>query len=127
MKKKIHNITRVLEMIISAFIIVAILISMVSLLNGLKVLTLNVFQEDAFRNFLSVAFNIIIGIEFLKMLFKINVYTVIEVLLFAIARQMIVEHTTVYDNFISVASIALLFIIRKYLLNPELDQEKEMG
>ena len=127
MKNIIQKITRVLELIISAFIIIAILISMVSLLNGLKVLTVNVFQEDAFQNFLSVAFNIIIGIEFLKMLFKINVYTVIEVLLFAIARQMIVEHSTVYDNFISVASIALLFIIRKYLLNPELDQKKEMG
>ncbi len=122
MKNKIYNITRILELIISGFIIIAIIISMVSLVNGLKVLTLNVFQEDAFRNFLSIAFNIIIGIEFLKMLFKANVYAVIEVLLFAIARLMIVEHSTVYENFISVASITLLFVIRKYLLIPETDQ-----
>ena len=98
---------------------------MVSLIDGLKILMLNKLDKNAFQNFLSIAFNIIIGIEFLKMLFKYNVNTVIEVLLFAIARQLIVEHPTVYENFLGVASIAVLFVVRKFLFIPELDKECE--
>ena len=41
--------------------------------------------------------------------------TVIEVLLFAIARQLIVEHTSTLDNLIGIISIAILFAVRKYL------------
>ncbi len=122
---KIFKITKVLEIIISIFIFIAILISMVSLIDGLKILMLNKLDKNAFQNFLSIAFNIIIGIEFLKMLFKYNVNTVIEVLLFAIARQLIVEHPTVYENFLGVASIAVLFVVRKFLFIPELDKECE--
>lgn len=125
MNHKIINLTKILEMIISMFIVIAIIMSMISLVNGLKDLYIHTLDKDAFQNFLSVAFNIIIGIEFLKMLFKYNVNTVIEVLLFAIARQLIVEHTTVYENFVGVASIALLFVIRKYLFIPELDKDSK--
>ena len=42
----------------------------------------------------------------------------IEVLLFAIARQMIVEHTTPFENFLTVVTIAGLFAIRKFLFVP---------
>ena len=41
--------------------------------------------------------------------------TVIEVLLFAIARQLIVEHMTIFQNLIGVIAIAGLFATRKYL------------
>lgn len=124
---RIFKISRGLEIIISLTIIIAVAISMISLANGLKVLLYHSLDNDAFQNYLSIVFNIIIGIEFLKMLFKYNVNTVIEVLLFAIARQLIVEHTTVYENFVGVASIAILFVVRKYLFIPELDDDKKKG
>ena len=132
MKEKLKNFhvniylfTRIMEIIISIFIIIAIGISMITLANGLKVLYLNPLEKDAFQHFLGVAFNILIGIEFLKMIFKSNLGTVVEVLLFAIARQLIVEHTTVVENCIGVISIALLFVVRKYLFIPELDSPKK--
>ena len=49
------------------------------------------------------------------MLCKHSPGTVVEVLLFAIARQLIVEHTSTYDNLIGIISIAILFAVRKYL------------
>jgi hypothetical protein len=108
---------------ISITIIIAIGISMITLANGIKELYLNPFAKDAFQNFLGIAFNILIGIEFLKMIFKNNLSTVVEVLFFAIARQIIVEHTTVIENCVGVISIAILFLIRKYLFIPELDKD----
>jgi phosphate starvation-inducible membrane PsiE len=98
---------------------------MITLAHGLKILYLNPTEEDAFQNFLGIAFNVLIGIEFLKMIFRYNLSTVIEVLLFAIARQLIVEHTTVYENCVGIIAIAILFVIRKFLFIPELDDDKE--
>ena len=57
-----------------------------------------------------------IGLEFVKMLCKHTPSTVIDVLLFAIARQMIVEHTSTLENLIGVVALAGLFATRKYLL-----------
>jgi len=122
---KLFKLTRVLEIVISIAIVIAIGISMITLSNGIMELFLSPLGKDAYQNFLGIAFNILIGIEFLKMIFKSNLSTVVEVLLFANARQLIVEHTTVFENFMGVVSIAILFIVRKYLFVPELDENKE--
>jgi len=42
---------------------------------------------------------------------------VIEVLAFALARQLIVGHATSLENLITVAAIAILFAVRRFLLN----------
>ncbi len=126
MKKKIDQLfelTRVLEIIICIAILIAIGISMLTLAIGLKEFMYNHMNGDAFQKFLAIAFNVLIAIEFLKMIYKYSVDTVIEVLLFANARQLIVEHTSVVENLIGVISIAVLFAIRKYMFVPALDKE----
>lgn len=64
------------------------------------------------------ALDIVIGIEFIKMLAKHSPGSALEVLLYAIARHMIVGHESAVENFISVASIALIFCVRKFLFVP---------
>lgn len=76
--------------------------------------------NEALAMFLSSCFNLIIGIELSKMLLKHSIATVIEVLVFAIARQMIVEHPTPIGTLISILGLTMLFVIRKYLFK-ELD------
>jgi uncharacterized membrane protein (DUF373 family) len=120
-QSKLFKFTRLLELLISISLVIAIVIGMLSLGNGMKELYLNPFDQNAFQNFLSIAFNILIGIEFLKMIIKSNLSTVIEVLLFAIARQLIVGHTSAYENLIGIIAITILFIVRKYLFIPDLD------
>lgn len=46
---------------------------------------------------------------------KPSLNTVIEVLLFALARQLVVEHPSTVDFFIGVVAVAILFAVRKYL------------
>lgn len=126
--KKVLNIltksTKLLEIIIGVTVIIGIIISLKGLFIGLSELYYTVNSKDAFLNFLAIAFNILIGIEFLKMIFNYNVDTVIEVLLFALSRQLIVEHTTLFENCIGVISIMLLFAIRKFFFVPKLDKDK---
>ena len=70
------------------------------------------------RTFLERALDIVIGIEFIKMLAKHSPGSVLEVLLYAIARHMIVGHEDAVQNLVSVGAIALIFIIRKYFFVP---------
>ena len=50
--------------------------------------------------------------------------SVVDVMLLAIARQMIVEHTSPIENLIAVLSIGILFVIRKYLYISRLDRRR---
>ena len=80
---------------------------------------------------MSSACLIIIGIELIKMITSHTIDSVVDVMLLAIARQMIVEHTSPIENLIAVLSIGILFVIRKCLLyfasGPPPQQEGDRG
>ncbi len=73
---------------------------------------------------MSSACLIIIGIELIKMITSYTIDSVVDVMLLAIARQMIVEHTSPSENLIAVLSIGILFVIRKYLYISRLDRRR---
>ena len=75
-------------------------------------------STDAFQTFLGHAFNLVIGIEFIKMLAKHSPGSALEVLLYAIARSMILDHSSPLGNLISVVSIGVIFLIRRFIFVP---------
>ena len=79
------------------------------------------------REFLERALDIVIGIEFIKMLAKHSPGSVLEVLLYAIARHMIVGHEDAVQNLVSVGAIALIFIIRKFFFVPSFGHKMPGG
>lgn len=113
--QKILQTADFLEIIIGILLAISISILLIFLVTDLKLIAMNKNGIGSFNNFLASAFNLVIGIEFIKMLCKHTPATVIEVLLFAIARQLIVEHTSTLENLIGIISIAILFAVRKYL------------
>ena len=74
--------------------------------------------------FISAIINLVICIEFVKMLCKHTPDTLVEVMMFAIARQMIVEHTSPQQNLLVVLAIAILFTIKKFLFGKYDDIDK---
>ena len=119
----IYQFSQFLEVLVAFILIAAIFVSLVSVVLGLRDLTADLSDVDAFQEFLALAFNVVIGIEFLKMLCRHNMSSAVEVLLFAIARQMVIEHTTPVENLLMVTSIAILFATRKFLFIPGLDDK----
>lgn len=115
LKTTMFQIANFLELVIS--VIVAIAIAILACKLFLDALNLSsVTQEgDALMVFLGKAMTLAVGVEFIKMLCKHTPGTIIEVLLFAIARQMVVQHMTAFDTLIGVVSIGVLFATRKYL------------
>jgi len=65
--------------------------------------------------FFADAMTIVVGIEFVKMLMLHTPRAVTDVLLFAIARQLVVNHSSAVDTLLGVAAVALIFVIKKFL------------
>ncbi len=115
LNEKVLMVVDFLEIIISILLAIFIGIAVIYLAGDL----ISIFTEsnklEAFSVYLDIAFNFVIGIEFIKMLCKHTPETVVEVLLFALARGLIVGHMSTFQNFIGILSIVILFATRKYL------------
>lgn len=78
----------------------------------------NIPNLDVYPNYedlLETCFNLIIGVELIRMVYMHQPSTVFEVLLFAIARQVIIDHSSPLNSLIGVTAIAALFATRKFL------------
>lgn len=118
MRRKIAFMASVLEIVISALVLVAIVIAGVRTVGEVAGIAFSSNVADDFNTVLGHALNLVIGVEFIKMLAKHTPGSAIEVLVFAIARQMVVQHTTPMENLITIVTIGLLFFIRKFLFVP---------
>lgn len=103
-----------LEMFIAGVLCAAILFFTLRLTGS--VFHFNGFQQFSnFEELLGSAFTLVIGVEMIRMLCEHSPGTIFEVLVFAIARQVVIDHSHAVDNLIGVVAIAILFATRKFL------------
>lgn len=69
---------------------------------------------------------IVVGLEFVRMLINLTPANTLEVLIVAIARQVIVDHSSALSNIACVLCIGGLFAIRKFLIS-KTDFKKELS
>ena len=117
LQDKMFEISYLFELLVSVIVGIAILVFAVRLVMDMCNLSLYRNGAEALVAVLDDAIILAIGAELIKMLCKHTPETVIEVLAFALARQLIVGHAAPLENLITVAAIAILFAVRKFLLN----------
>ena len=115
LKKFILAGSEVLEFIVAVLTLIGILISVFSLVRDAGIFKQLLTDTSVFKDYLEQIFLLVIGIEFLVMLCRPNSENVIEILIFLVARHMIVGDTTPYEDFVSVVSVVILCIVRRYL------------
>lgn len=111
----ITKISAFLEFFVAAILLIAILAGSVllavnltgDLIHNPHVVDLNQVLGDALA--------LVVGIEFIKMLVKHAPEAVVEVLLFAIAREMVVTHSGSAETLMGVIAVGIIFLIRHYL------------
>ena len=106
-----------LEISLSGLVLIGLLISIVPLIQWMPGLFID-GNDVEIRTFLERALDIVIGIEFIKMLAKHSPGSSLDVLLYAIARHLVVGHDSALENLLSVGAIALIFIVRKFFFVP---------
>lgn len=115
LNKWITRLAGFIEIAVSILILIGILLASVSLVQEMGLLGDSLLTVDTFERFLGHALALVIGLEFIKMLIKHTPGAAIEVLLYAIARQIIVYHTTTLETLIGILAVAAIFAIRKFL------------
>lgn len=117
LRNHIIQASSLLEILLSGLVLIGLLLSAVPLIRWMPGLLID-GNEVEIRTFLERSLDIVIGIEFIKMLAKHSPGSSLEVLLYAIARHMVIGHESAFENLLSVAAIALIFVVRKFFFVP---------
>jgi uncharacterized membrane protein (DUF373 family) len=111
MVKWIEWLIRVFEIVLSAFLIIGVASAGVMLAFHLR----SVFvsgTNSSFQEFLDNALLYIIGLEVALMLIKRDPHLVADIVIFAIARKMIVTMESGLDFFLGAFAILLLYMVK---------------
>ena len=107
--KRLLKAAWVLELVVAVLILAVTLLELFLLGEGtLSQVLGGSFSADAF---FADAMTIVV----VKMLMLHTPRAVTDVLLFAIARQLVVNHSSAVDTLLGVAAVALIFVIKKFL------------
>ena len=130
MKKKLNDIiyviSRYTEIVLSIILLLVIILLIFPVLyNFIKIPILEITLNQ-FNDFLGNALSLLIGVEFVKMLARHTAENLLEVLMFAIARPMVVGHLNMFETLIGVIALGTIFAIRKYLLMKTADSSGKL-
>ncbi len=117
LQDKMFETSYLIELFISLIVGIAVIILAVHMV--VDMITTSIYNQgiSSLVLILDNAITLAIGAELIKMLCKHTPETIIEVLAFALARQLIVGHVASWESLITVIAIAVLFAIRRFLLN----------
>jgi uncharacterized membrane protein (DUF373 family) len=126
--KHLIKAIKVVETLLAIFILITVIVSSYDLLRIFYTILTTPDPNksyDFFHELLSHALLLVIGLELAIMLVKHTPGSVIEVILFAVARKMLIYYTSAYETAIGVLSIAGLFAIRKFLFVSRIENVEE--
>lgn len=121
-KNKISKYTYYLEVFLAIFIIVAVVLSIYDLIKYLILIFMTSPMDtyDIFQKFLGHVLLLVVGIELVIMLISHTTSSVLEVVLYAIARKMLIHSESMLEVVMGVFAIGAVFAIRKFLFTKEI-------
>lgn len=136
LRHMIYAFSVYIQYFIAFIITVSIIVSFWSLPQQLTML-LDI-DSDSLIGFLKYSINMIIALELIRVLCHQTLDTIVEILLMAVTRELIIEHMHTWEMLVGVIAVAILFAVRKFLyvsqldranrleLNPENEKPKEL-
>ena len=126
-RRMIDRASELLELAINIIIIIAVIVAVISLWKPFMEFVQNRESAHAFLDFLGYVLNVLIGIEFFKMLCKPDVDTILEVVMFVIVSHMVVLETSTVENLLTIVGMAIIFAIKKFLKEPKSETKKKIN
>ncbi len=115
LRNRVSKMSSYIEVLLSVLIIVGILVVTVILIKDLIYAILDEingkFTFD-FESFIGLLMQLIIGVEFVKMISKHTPESTVEVLMLVIARKIIIDDPSFFEISIGILSIGVLFVIK---------------
>lgn len=126
---KVQRISHIIEVFIAVLLAIGVLIGLIDMIKYFFIL----FQADVahtyntFQSFLGYGLLLIVGIELIYMILYHSSKAVLELVLFVIARKMLIYADTMADLVLGTIALAIVFFVLKYLVDGQdniLDREK---
>jgi len=121
----LEKYSKLFEVAIAFLLLAVITIKLIDVVFVLIDVNIAIMTMD-FESILTLVFNLVIGIEFTKMLIKHTPETVLDVLLFVIARQMVVLGEGNFNILLGVVAIIGIFATKKYLVDAKRHRDAEL-
>ena len=116
-RRALHYIERIIAVITIIALLAALGLEIYEMLTDIS------YFHDV-NHLLHNLLTIVVGLEFVRMLIDTTPNNILEVLTVAITRHVILSHENPWSNVASIACIAALFAIRRYLIRrSELKEE----
>ncbi len=119
----IHKIEKILHYVVEIVEVIIAVITLCAMGYLLFLEIVNMFTAEGYfsdpAHMLHNVLTIVIGLEFVSMLIDLTPANTLEVLILAIARYVIIDHTNAVSNIVCVICIAGLFAIKKFLIPKE--------
>lgn len=113
----IEKVLIIIETIIAIFSVIVLGGLLVEMIHHIVIdPTAFISGEDTVSDYLHHMLTIVIGLEFVKLLMHLTPANILEVLIMAISRGIIVSHGTAVDNLLSIICIVALFAAKRYLI-----------
>ncbi len=126
MTKLLHKIRKGLFYTVSFLEVLAAIMIAVGIFAHLFMIRqfFSLLGVEDLTSYLEYLFDALIGIELVKLLCRHDLTSMVEVLLFAVTRYLILHHGQSLEVLLSVISIAVLFAVRRFLfIHPETKEE----
>ena len=114
-EKGIHWVTSVLMIILSIVVICGVVASFIqipkffsAIING---------EPDSLLNLLEFVAGVIIAIELIYVIIAQNLESIIEILMIALTRELLIRYWATWEILLGIAGVATLFAVKRFLLD----------
>ena len=115
LRKYFHEAAEAIEVLMAVFVFIAIVIGVIGLIPQIGIFWQERGDSEALMLFLRSVLSIVIASEFVSMLCRPSAENVTEVLIFLIARHMVVLEMTAAEDLLLIVSIAILFVLQRFI------------
>jgi uncharacterized membrane protein (DUF373 family) len=119
LKRFAHRVERGVEFGMAVIVIIAVALQIIHLIPLIGELANAPTGAELYNEFLGYVLNIVIGVEFFRLLAAPDLKVVLEVMMFAVTRHMIVEETSSLENLLTIIGIGILAYLQYFLSTSE--------
>lgn len=116
---KLYHFAHILELILAVFIAIGVLLGFIDLIKYLmEIFSADIsISYDVFKHFLSYVLLLVVGVEFILMLLTHSIKTIGELVVFVIARKMLIYGSSMLDMVLGSLAIAIIFATIRFLFS----------
>ncbi len=114
-EKGIHWVTSVIMILLSIILVSGVLVSFVGIPNLFTAIING--KPGALIDLLEFAATAIIGIELVYVIIAQNLESVIEILMIALTRELLIKSWDTWEIVLGIVGIGVLFAVKKYLID----------